>query len=151
MRLSGTISGMRPGDAVGRDGRDFDAPTIRRARVGVLLGLLFLSGPLADLARGSFGPAHLAALLFGLALFVALYLSLLPPSRWLTRLVPEAALMALALLPVLAIALLVGGAPTSFAALFVYFVAAAGMRLPEQAAVVVTVLTGLGVGLAGLA
>jgi two-component system, NarL family, sensor histidine kinase DesK len=151
MGLSGTISGMRLFDAVGRDERDFDAPTIRRARVGVLLGLLFLAGPVTDLERGSFAPWHLAVLLFGLALFVALYLSLLPPSRWLTRLGPEAALIALVLLLAIAIALLLAGAPTSFAALFVYFVAAAGLRLPERAAVAVVLVVALGVGLAALA
>jgi two-component system sensor histidine kinase DesK len=129
---------------------DFDGPSIRRARFGVLLGLLFLAGPLADLAHGSYGPAHLAALLLGLAVFVALYLSLLPPSGWLTRLGPTAALLALALLPVIAVVLLLAGGPTSFAALFVYFVAAAGMRMPERAAVVVALLTAFGVGVAGL-
>jgi two-component system sensor histidine kinase DesK len=46
--------------------------------------------------------------------------------------------------------LLAAGAPTSFAALFVYFVAAAGLRLREREAVVVTGLTALGVGLAGV-
>jgi two-component system sensor histidine kinase DesK len=122
-----------------------------RARIGVLLGLLFLAGPLSDLLNESFGAAHLAGLLLGLALFVALYLSLLPPSAWLERLGPEASLLALALLPVIAIALLAAGAPTSFAALFVYFVAAAGLRLPARVAIVVTLLTGLGVGIAGLA
>jgi two-component system, NarL family, sensor histidine kinase DesK len=132
-------------------GADFDAASLRRARLGVLLGLLFLAGPLADLARGSYGSGQRAALAFGLAAFVGLYLSLLPPSRWLTRLGPTATLVALALLPAIAMALLAGGAPTSFAALFVYFVAAAGMRLPERAAVAVTLLTALGVGVAGLA
>jgi two-component system sensor histidine kinase DesK len=82
--------------------------------------------------------------------FVALYLSLLPPSRWLTRLGPTAALLALAMLPVLASALLLAGAPTSFVALFVYFVVAAGMHLPERAAVAVTLVTALAVGVAGL-
>src|SRR5262245_13417146 len=142
---------MRLLDTAGRDERDFDAAAIRRARGGVLLGLLLLAGPLADLARGSYAPWHLALLLLGLAAFVALYLSLLPPSRWLTRLGPRAALLALALLPAIAIALLLGGAPSSFAALFVYFVAAAGMRLPERAAIAVTLLTALGVGVAGAA
>jgi two-component system sensor histidine kinase DesK len=129
---------------------DFDPPSLRRARLGVLLGLLFLAGPVSDLARGSYAGAQLAALVFGLAVFVVLYVSLLPPSRWLTRLGPTAALLALALLPAIAIALLVAGAPTSFAALFVYFVAAAGMRLPERAAVTVTLLTAFVVGLAGI-
>ena len=46
--------------------------------------------------------------------------------------------------------MLAAGAPSSFAALFVYFVAAAGLRLPGQAAIAVTLATALGVGLAGL-
>jgi two-component system sensor histidine kinase DesK len=129
---------------------DSSALSSQRARVGVLLGLLFLAGPVSDLLHRSYGPMHLAALLVGLASFVALYLSLLPPSPWLTRLGPEAELVVLALLPVIAIALLLGGAPASFAALFVYFVAAAGIRLPPRAAVAVTVLTAVGVGIAGL-
>ncbi len=148
VRDFGTISVMK---VLEPDPRfDSDRPGMRRARAGVLLGLLFLAGPIADLARGSLGPAHLAALVLGLAVFVALYVSLLPPSRWLTRLGPRAAVLALALLPVIAVALLAAGAPASFAALFVYFVAAAGIRLAERAAVAVTLLTGLAVGLAGL-
>src|SRR5262245_61723388 len=91
-----------------------------RARGGVMLGLLFLAGPLTDLLRQSIGALHLMALLVGLGVFVALYLSLLPPSAWLSRRGPGAELLALALLPVIAIALLAAGAPTSFAALFVY-------------------------------
>jgi two-component system, NarL family, sensor histidine kinase DesK len=74
---------------------------------------------------------------------------LLPPSACLTRLGPHASLIALGLLPVIAVVLLAGGAPTSFAALFVYFVAAVGLRLPPRIAVPVTLLTALGVGLAG--
>jgi two-component system sensor histidine kinase DesK len=132
----------------GADARD-PAFEWRWARVGVLLGLLFLIGPLTDLLDQSLGPAHLAALLLGFGLFVALYLSLLPPSAWLARLGAEATLLALGLLPVIAIALLAGGAPTSFAALFVYFVAAAGLRLPARTAIAVTLLTALGVGIAG--
>src|SRR5262245_6009837 len=128
---------------------DFQVVSFRRARVGVLLGLLFLAGPIADLVRSSSG-WELAGLSLGLAAFVALYASLLPPSRWLCRLGADASLLALALLPVIAILLLVAGAPSSFAALFVYFVAAAGMRLPARAAVVVTVVTALGAGIGGV-
>ena len=148
MRRFGTIASMRLLDADQRS--DFDGPGLRRARAGVLLGLLFLSGPLADLARGSYSPAQLAALLLGVAVFVVLYVSLLPPSRWLRRLGPAAALVALGTLPVIATVLLVGGAPTSFAALYVYFVAAAGLRLPEREAVAVTLVTAVGVGVAGI-
>jgi two-component system sensor histidine kinase DesK len=128
---------------------DFGAFGRTPARIGVLLGLLFLAGPISDLVDESLGPGHLTALLVGLGLFVAIYVSLLPPAAWLTRLGPEAALVALALLPLVAIALLAAGAPSSFGALFVYFVAAAGARLPSRAAVVVTLLTALSVGIAG--
>jgi two-component system, NarL family, sensor histidine kinase DesK len=123
--------------------------TVAHARAGVLLGLLFLAGPISDLLHESLGVAHLAALLLGLALFVALYLYLLPARIWHPRLGPTASLVALGLLPVIAIALLVAGAPSSFAALFVYFVAAAGLRLPPRVGAAVTLLTGLGVGIAG--
>jgi two-component system sensor histidine kinase DesK len=130
-------------------GTDFDAASRSRARLGVLLGVLFLAGPLSDLLDESLSAAHLTALLLGLALFVVLYVSQLPPSPWLSRLGPEASLLALALLPVIAIVLLVAGAPTSFAALFVYFVAAAGLRLPARTAVATTLVTALAVGIAG--
>src|SRR5262249_36542503 len=116
---------------------------------GVVLGLLFLSGPLADLFRQSLGPAHKAFLLLGLGLFVALYLSLLPPSAWLTRLGPEATLLTLVALAGIPLVLLAAGAPSSYAARSVSFVAAAGLRLPPRAATVVTVVTALAVGVAG--
>lgn len=146
--LSGTIPVMRllHADPLG----EFDAASSRRARAGVLLGLLFLAGPLADLAHGSYGRGERTAFLLGLAVFVALYVSLLPPSRWLTRLGARASLVALALLPVIAAALLLAGAPTSFGVLFVYCVVAAGLLLPEGPAIVVALATGLGIGLADL-
>jgi two-component system sensor histidine kinase DesK len=134
-------------DVTTRPGRPFSSA---RARAGVVLGLLFLIGPVADLLGSSQAPAQHALLLLGVAVFVAVYLSLLPTSAWLSRLGPDAELVALALLPVIAIVLLVGGAPTSFVALFVYFVAAAGMRLPSRAALVVILLTALAVGVAAL-
>ena len=111
-----------------------------RARLGVVLGLLFLGGPISDLVDGDPAPVRVAAVLAGLAVFVVLYLSLLPPAAWLrrdARLAPAA----LALLPALAIAVLAAGAPSSFAALFVYFVAAVGMLLPERVAGAVVVGT----------
>jgi two-component system, NarL family, sensor histidine kinase DesK len=128
---------------------DWRAGGRMRARAGVLLGLLFLIGPLVDLSRQSLGAAHTAFLLLGLGVFVALYISLLPPSAPLTRLGPKAALLALASLPAIAIVLLAAGAPSSFGALFVYFVAAAGLRLPVRAALVVTFVTALTVAVAG--
>jgi two-component system sensor histidine kinase DesK len=121
-----------------------------RARLGVLLGLLFLAGPLSDLFGDSYATAHLIGLLAGLALFVALYVSLLPPAAWLSRLGPGVATIALALLPVIAVVLLAAGAPTSFVALFVYFTAAAGILLPTPFAVGAIAITAAGVGIAGI-
>lgn len=120
-----------------------------RARVGVLVGLLFLSGPLSDLLGASLGPGHLAALLFGTALFVGAYISLLPPSPWLLRRGPAAMAIVLAALPLLAIGLLFGGAPRSYVALFVYFAAAVGMLLPASAAIAIIGLTAFGIGITG--
>src|SRR3954451_11492421 len=129
--------------------RERGAPT--RARLGVALGLLFLAGALGDLLDEELSAAHKAVLLLGVAVFVVLYMSLLPPSRWLERLGPEASLVALGLLPVIAVALLVGGAPSSFAALFVYFAAAVGMRMPPWPAAAVIGATAVGIGIAGWA
>jgi two-component system sensor histidine kinase DesK len=120
-----------------------------RARVGVLVGLLFLAGPLSDLFRADLGPWHLAVLLLGTALFVAAYVLLLPPGRWLIR-HPAAIPALLAAMLLLAIALLAGGAPHSYAALFVYFVAAVGVVMPTNVAVPVIGATAAGVGIAGL-
>jgi two-component system sensor histidine kinase DesK len=121
-----------------------------RARLGVLLGLLFLAGPLSDLFGRSSSAAHLLVLLAGLALFVGLYVSLLPPADWLVRLGPGALVAALALLPLIAVALLAGGGPTSFVALFVYYTAAAGILLPARLAIAVIATTAAGVGIAGV-
>src|SRR6478736_3640277 len=109
-----------------------------RARVGVLVGLLFLSGPLVDLFNRDLGAGHLAVLLLGTGLFVAAYVSLLPPSPWVIRRGPAATVI------------LLGGAPRSYAALFVYFAAAVGLLLPAYAAVSIIALTALGIGIAGM-
>jgi hypothetical protein len=103
----------------------------------------------SDLFDSELAAWHQAALLIGLALFVSIYVSLLLPSQRLVRTGANAPLVALALLPLIAIALLLGGAPASFAALFVYVVAAVGLRLPPWAAVPVVLLTAAGVGVAG--
>jgi two-component system, NarL family, sensor histidine kinase DesK len=129
----------------------FEFRTVRRmrARFGVVLGLLFLGGPLSDLFGGSFGAGHRAALLLGTALFVVAYVLLMPPTPWLTRRGPTAVMVVLASMPVLAIALLAGGAPRSYAALFVYFAAAAGLLLPTSAATTVVGTTAAGVAIGG--
>jgi two-component system, NarL family, sensor histidine kinase DesK len=128
---------------------DLRAGRRTRARAGAVLGLLFLIGPLVDLSRQSLGAAHTVFLLLGFGAFVALYLSLLPPAAWVERLGPRAALLLLAALPAIAIVLLAAGAPSSFGALFVYFVAAAGLRLPVRPAIVVTLVTAVAVAIAG--
>jgi two-component system sensor histidine kinase DesK len=117
-----------------------------RIRLGVGLGLLYLVGPISDLADASLSTGQVAAISLGLAGFVALYWSLLPPADWLVRHGYAWILGGLALLPAIAIVLLLGGAPSSFAALFVYFVAAAGVLLPAWPALVLIAVTALGVG-----
>jgi two-component system sensor histidine kinase DesK len=116
-----------------------------RVRLGVGLGVLFLVGPASDLARADLGAARTAGLAFGLALFVCLYLLLLPPAARLVALGSRAVQWALAALAAIPVALLLAGAPTSFAALFVYFVAAAGLVLRPRQAVVVIAATAAGV------
>jgi two-component system sensor histidine kinase DesK len=122
-----------------------------RARLGVVLGLLFLAAPVSDLLGRDLGRAHVVAILLGLALFVALYVSLLPPAAWLGRLGPAAIPIALGLLPTIAGVLLLGGAPASFVALFVYFVAAAGLLLPARAALAIIAATTVAVAIAAAA
>jgi two-component system, NarL family, sensor histidine kinase DesK len=133
----------------GDPGYEFRTFTRLRARIGVVVGLLFLGGPLSDLFGRSFGAGHLAALLLGTALFVVAYVLLMPPTPWLTRRGPTAVMVVLASMPVLAVALLAGGAPRSYAALFVYFAAAAGMLLPAAAATVVIGVTAVSVAVGG--
>jgi two-component system sensor histidine kinase DesK len=134
----------------GDPGYELRTVTRFRARVGVVVGLLFLGGPLADLFSGSFGTGHLAALLLGTAVFVVAYVLLMPPTPWLTRRGPTAVMVVLASMPVLAVALLAGGAPRSYAALFVYFAAATGMLLPAAAATAAIGMTAAGVAAGGV-
>lgn len=123
---------------------------LTRFRVGHLLGLVFLIGPLADLADSSQSPARIAAILITLAAFVALYVALLPPVRSLARRGSRVIGGGLALLAALGALTLALGAPRSFALLFVYVVAVAGMALPLAAAVPVIGAAAAAVGL-GLA
>jgi hypothetical protein len=92
---------------------------LARWRVGQLLGLLFLIGPLSDLADADDSPARVAAILVALGAFVALYLAMLPPIRWLACRGHRAVGAGLALLALLAALTLALGAPHSFALLFV--------------------------------
>ena len=135
-------------------GRDFEttASPLPRAwiRVGQLLGLTFLIGPLSDLADAQESPAYIAAILVTLAAFVALYLTLLPPVSWLSRRGQRAIHGGLVLLAVTAALPLALGAPRSFAGLFIYVVAASGILLSRLAAGAVTASTAAAIG-AGLA
>jgi two-component system sensor histidine kinase DesK len=134
------------------DRTGFEVPRARRtrARFGVVVGLLFLVGPLSDLFRADLAPRQLAALLLGTALFVTAYVVLLPPAPWLARRGPVAITTVLASMPVLAIALLLGGAPHSYVALFVYFVAAVGLLLPAPVAGAIITTTAVAIGIAGM-
>ena len=122
-----------------------------RMRAGIVLGLLFLAGPLSDLWDESLATATRIALTLGLALFVAIYLTVLPPARWLACRGPAAIVGALALLPAIAIVLLAAGAPPSFSALFVYVTAASGILLPARIAAAVVAAAAVGVGILGAA
>ena len=118
----------------------------RISRLGPVLGLLFLIGPLSDLFDGSYSSARLAAILVVFAGFIAMYLALVPPVRPIACRGERAIWAALALLACLPGLALLLGAPQSFVLLYVYFVAAAGLSLPPRAAVVVVVATALSVG-----
>ena len=122
-----------------------------RSRFGVALGLLFLIGPISDLAGSSLSPARKAGIAVVTALFVALYWSLLPPVTWLKRRGEAWVAAVLALMPAIATVILLAGAPKSFVALFVYFVVVCGMLLPERIAVVVVGGTAVCVGIASAA
>ena len=115
------------------------------ARLAVLLGLLYLIGLVSDLVHASLTTTQRAGISIGLAAFVAIYWMLMPPTRWLVRRPQRWTIAALALLPLIAVALLLAGAPGSFAALFVYVVAAAGLLLPPWPALTVIAVTAGGV------
>jgi two-component system, NarL family, sensor histidine kinase DesK len=129
-----------------------DEPTSQMLRrtAGVMLGLLFLVGPLSDLFDSSLSAARLAVIAVCFVLFVALYGFSMRTGR-LRSLPPEATLALLAGLVLLPTAMLAAGAPSSFELLFIFFVAAAGMRLKPKPALVLIALTAAGVGIAGAA
>jgi two-component system sensor histidine kinase DesK len=118
-------------------------------RLGAALGLLFLTGPAVDLARESTGDVRRSFQAGTLALFVALYVSLLPPAPWVVRPGRRWPEIGVAALVALATALSAIGAPGSFVALYVYAVAASGLLLgPYSAAGVISIVTvGVGAGL----
>jgi two-component system, NarL family, sensor histidine kinase DesK len=119
-------------------------------RAGLLLGLLFLIGPISDLVNGSYSPARTTAIAVLLAAFVVLYLALLLPTPLVDRWGQPGIWSGLVLLAAIAGLTLALGAPGSFVTLFVYVVVAAGLRLPARAAGAVIGVTtaAVGVGLA---
>ncbi len=126
---------------------------LARLRVVQLLSLLFLIGPLADFVDAADSPVRDVAILIVLGAFVALYLALLPPVPTLERRGDRTIGVCLGLMAALVVLTLALGAPRSFAVLFVYVVAVAGIVLPLTAAVAVTaagaVFGGLGLAIAG--
>jgi two-component system sensor histidine kinase DesK len=121
-----------------------------RLTAGIAIGLLFIIGPLADLLHSSLGGLQVAAIAAGLAVFIGLYATVMQPGR-VSHVGPAKTLAILGVLALLPAAMLVAGAPQSFALLFVFFVAAAGMRLQPRAAAVVIVVTAVVVGALGAA
>jgi two-component system, NarL family, sensor histidine kinase DesK len=125
----------------------------RMSRLGPILGLLFLIGPVSDLLDGSYSPARLTAILLAFTAFVAVYLSLLPLARPIACRGQRAIWGALVVLAAAAGLTLVLGAPRSFALLYVYVVAAAGLLLPPRAGAVVigaaALIVGVGLSMAG--
>jgi hypothetical protein len=119
-------------------------------RAGQALGLLFLIGPVSDLVSSSDAPARKAVIAVVLAAFVALYLAVWPVARPLRQRGANATRTALLLLAALGALTLALGAPGSFALLFWYVVAAAGLALPAGEALAVTGVTAAAVA-AGLA
>jgi two-component system sensor histidine kinase DesK len=119
------------------------------ARAGQLVGLLFLFGPVADLAQGSRSGPRTAAIAVVLAAFVAVYLAVLPPVPAIARRGPPAIHVSLAVLAAAAGLTLALGAPASFVLLFAYVVAGAGLLTAPRVAAAVTLATALAVG-AGL-
>jgi two-component system sensor histidine kinase DesK len=116
-------------------------------RAGQLLGLLFLAGPISDLARGSGSQARVTAIVAALIAFVLLYLVLLPPVQALVRRGDGAIRAGLLLLAATAALTLALGAPRSFALLFVYVVAAASLLQPLRVAGAVTGITAVAVAI----
>src|SRR5689334_13482109 len=117
-----------------------------RSTAGVMIGLLFLIGPASDLYGSSIGETRVAAISVGFALFIVLYgVAMQPGLRDIRK---EATIGILAALVVLPAAMVAAGAPKSFELLFVFFAAAAGMRLRPRAAVAVIALTAAAVGVA---
>jgi two-component system sensor histidine kinase DesK len=126
--------------------RDRQDGRLLRIRIGQILGLLYLIGPLSDLGDASLGPVRVTAIGLAVAAFVVLFLALLPPLPAIACRGERAIGLGLALLGLTAVLVIALGAPQSFAALFVYFTVAAGMLLPVRPALVVIAATAAAVG-----
>jgi two-component system, NarL family, sensor histidine kinase DesK len=116
---------------------------------GITLGLLFLTGPASDLGHSDVRAWQRGAIWFCFALFVVLYAAVMRGGPLASR--PAGTLAVIAGLALLPAAMLALGAPSSFELLFVFFVAAAGMRLQARAAWAVIIATAAGVGIADVA
>jgi two-component system sensor histidine kinase DesK len=117
-----------------------------RIRLGVAIGLLFLIGPLSSLSNAGMSTTRTYAVIACSAVFVVIYALLLPVSPVLARLGRFDVAAPLAALAALAATVLVLGAPDAFVTLFVYVVAAAGMRLRVRQAIAVIAAVVIGVG-----
>jgi two-component system sensor histidine kinase DesK len=117
-----------------------------RIRLGVAIGLLFLIGPLSSLSNAGMSTTRTYAVIACSAAFVVIYALVLPVSPLLARLGRFEVAAPLAALIVLAAVVLVLGAPDTFVTLFVYVVAAAGMRLRVRQAIAVIAAVVIGVG-----
>jgi two-component system sensor histidine kinase DesK len=124
-----------------------------RLRTGQFLGLLFLIAPLSDLPDASLSTARVVAISVLTAVFVGLWVALLPPVAPIARRGQSGILAGLALLALIAGLILALGGPASFTGLYVYVAAAAGLLLPSRAAIwvigITTVAVGFGLGAAG--
>jgi two-component system sensor histidine kinase DesK len=118
-----------------------------RIRLGVALGLLFLIGPIADLANEPLSDLRKALILLGTAAFCVVYMLLVGPSPLGWQCGGIRFYGPLAALPAIGVILLAAGAPASYAALFIYFVAAAAVRMSVRHAVAVIALTVIAMGI----
>jgi two-component system, NarL family, sensor histidine kinase DesK len=125
-----------------------DAARRLRLVAGIGLGLLFLTGPIADLAHSSLSAARTGVIAFGLAAFIAVYAVVMRPADGRRQFGKNGILVGLALLLAITLGIRLLGAPNSFDLLFVFFAAGVGMRLQWRAAIVVIGATAAGVAIA---
>ena len=116
--------------------------------MGVALGLLFLAGPISDLAHSSLAPGRVAGIAVALSVFVALYWSLLPPAQWMMRLGDTAVYVALAPLPLIGSRAWRRGRRGRSSASSSTSSSPPDCSWPQRLATVIVALTALGVGLA---